>query len=263
MQAFLNTAVSAARKAGDIAIRYLPRLHELEIRNKGRNEFVTQVDRTAEAAIIDAIRQRYPHHGIMAEESGHHPGDEFVWIVDPLDGTTNFIHGFPVFSVSIALQVRNQLEVGVVYDPCRQELFTAMRGKGAQVDGHRVRVSNLTELEGALIGTGFPYRSNVEWLDQYLAMLKAVMNQTAGVRRPGSAALDLCYVAAGRLDGFWEFGLSVWDTAAGTLMIREAGGIVSELTGERDHLETGNVLAGAPKIHDALQKLLSPYLPRR
>jgi myo-inositol-1(or 4)-monophosphatase len=259
MQALLNTAIKAARKGGDTALRYLNRVSDLDVRTKARNEFVTQVDHAAEAAIIDSIRERYPGHAILAEESGHHPGDEFVWIVDPLDGTTNFVHGFPVFAVSIALRVRNQLEVGVVYDPSRQELFTAIRGGGAQLDGRRVRVSGRPVLEGSLIGTGFPYRSNVEWLPRYLPMLQAVMENTAGVRRPGSAALDLSYVAAGRLDGFWEFGLSVWDIAAGALLIREAGGVVSSLT-PGDFLDNGNVIAGTPKIHEALQKLLAPHL---
>ncbi|MCK6370022.1 MAG: inositol monophosphatase [Gammaproteobacteria bacterium] len=260
MQALLNTAIKAARKGGDTALRYLNRVADIEVRSKARNEFVTQVDHAAEAAIIDSIRERYPGHGFLAEESGRHAGDECVWIIDPLDGTTNFLHGFPVFSVSIALKVRDQLQVAVVYDPCRQELFTAMRGSGAQLDGRRVRVSARPGLDGALIGTGFPYRSNVEWLPQYMEMLRAVMETTAGVRRPGSAALDLCYVAAGRLDGFWEFGLSVWDIAAGALLIQEAGGIISSLTPGEDPLQTGNVLAGAPKVHDALKSLFMPML---
>ncbi|MBM4197569.1 MAG: inositol monophosphatase [Gammaproteobacteria bacterium] len=261
MQALLNTAIKAARKGGDTALRYLNRVAELDIRTKARNEFVTQVDLTAETAIIESIRERYPDHGFLAEESGRQGGgDEYVWIVDPLDGTTNFVHGFPVFSVSLALQVRGQIEVGVVYDPCRQELFTATRGGGAQLDGRRIRVSGRPGLEGALIGTGFPYRSNTVWLDRYLKMLRAVMEETAGVRRPGSAALDLCYVAAGRLDAFWEFGLSPWDMAAGTLMIREAGGVVASLTPGADHLETGNVIAGSPKAQEALLKLLLPHL---
>jgi myo-inositol-1(or 4)-monophosphatase len=260
MQALLNTAVKAARRGGDTALRYLNRVAELDVRTKARNEFVTQVDLAAEAAIIDSIRERYPGHGFLAEESGRHAGDEFLWIIDPLDGTTNFVHGLPVFSVSIALQVRGELEVGVVYDPCRQELFTATRGGGAQLDGRRVRVSGRPGLDGALIGTGFPYRSNTEWLPKYLPMLQAVMEATAGVRRPGSAALDLCYVAAGRFDGFWEFGLSSWDIAAGSLMIREAGGMVTSLTPGGDALATGNVIAGSPKVHDALHKLLLPHL---
>jgi myo-inositol-1(or 4)-monophosphatase len=260
MQALLNTAVKAARKGGDTALRYLNRVGDIEVRSKARNEFVTQVDHAAEAAIIDSIRERYPHHGILAEESGHHPGDECTWIIDPLDGTTNYIHGFPVFSVSIAVKVRDQVEAGVVYDPCRQELFTATRGGGAQLDGRRIRVSAWQGLDGALIGTGFPYRSNTEWLPKYMPMLQAVMENTAGVRRPGSAALDLSYVAAGRLDGFWEFGLSTWDIAAGTLMIREAGGMVASLTPGKDVLETGNVIAGSPRVCEALHRLLAPHL---
>lgn len=260
MQALLNTAIKAARKGGDTALRYLNRAADIEVRRKARNEFVTLVDHMSEAAIIASVRERYPDHGFLAEESGQHPGNEFVWIVDPLDGTTNFVHGFPVFSVSIALRVREQLEVGVVYDPCRQELFTAIRGGGAQMDGRRIRVSAWSGLDGALIGTGFPYRSNTAWLPTYMPMLRAVMENTAGVRRPGSAALDLCYVAAGRLDGFWEFGLKPWDIAAGSLMIREAGGVVSSLTPGGDHLETGDVLAGSPKVHEALRNLLAPYL---
>ena len=260
MQALLNTAVKAARKGGDTALRYLNRIGDIEVRSKARNEFVTQVDHAAEAAIISSIRERYPHHGILAEESGHHAGDECTWIIDPLDGTTNYIHGFPVFSVSIAVKVRGQLEAGVVYDPCRQELFTATRGGGAQLDGRRIRVSAWQGLEGALIGTGFPYRSNGEWLPRYMPMLQAVMENTAGVRRPGSAALDLSYVAAGRLDGFWEFGLSIWDIAAGALMIREAGGMIASLTPGQDVLETGNVIAGSPRVCEALHRLLAPHL---
>ena len=265
MQALLNTAIQAARRAGDIAIRALSRLDQLEIRAKARNDYVTQVDQAAEQAILESIRKRYPDHAFLAEESGHSAGktaadNEYQWIIDPLDGTTNFLHGFPTFSVSIALRRKDILEVGVVYDPCRQELFTAMRGRGAQLDGKRIRVSERTELEGTLIGTGFPYRSNTRWMKTYLHMLGSVMEVTAGVRRPGSAALDLSYVAAGRLDGFFEFGLEIWDTAAGTLMIREAGGIVTNLTGKGSHLESGDVLAGNPKVHDALRDLLAPHL---
>jgi myo-inositol-1(or 4)-monophosphatase len=261
MQALLNTAVKAARKGGDTALRYFSRGIDIEVRSKARNDFVTQVDHAAEAAIIASIRERYPDHGILAEESGRQSGDEFLWIIDPLDGTTNFVHGFPVFSVSIALRVRDQIEVGVVYDPCRQELFTALRGGGAQMDGRRIRVSAWKGLEGALIGTGFPFRGNTAgWVHKYMEMLRAVMETTAGVRRPGSAALDLCYVAAGRLDGFWEFGLNIWDIAAGSLMIREAGGTITSLTAGADHLDTGDVIAGSPKVHEALTKLFSPYL---
>lgn len=260
MQGLLNTAIQAARKGGDTAIRYLNRLEDIAVRAKARNEFVTQVDHAAERVIMETIRARFPDHGFIAEESGYHAGTEYVWIIDPLDGTTNFIHGFPVFCVSIALRVRSQIEVAVVYDPCRQELFTAMRGAGAQLDGRRIRVSKAAGLDGALIGTGFPYRSNVKWLPRYMPMLQTVMEQTAGVRRIGSAALDLCYVAAGRLDGFWEFGLAAWDIAAGSLLIREAGGLVSGLTPDGDFLDTGNVVAGTPKVHDALRELFRATL---
>ena len=264
MQALLNTAVQAARRAGDIAIRALSRLDQLDIRAKARNDYVTQVDHAAEQAILESIRKRYPDHSFLAEESGHSTGksghSEFQWIIDPLDGTTNYVHGFPTFSVSIALRRRDTLEVGVVYDPCRQELFTTMRGSGAQLDGKRIRVSERKELEGTLIGTGFPYRSNIRWMKTYLQMLGSLMEHTAGVRRPGSAALDLSYVAAGRLDGFFEFGLEIWDTAAGTLMIQEAGGLVTSLTGKDSHLDSGDVLAGNPKVHDALRALLTPHL---
>jgi myo-inositol-1(or 4)-monophosphatase len=259
MQAFLNTAVKAARKAGEIAVRAQKRLDELEIREKSRNEFVTQVDQAAEQVIIATIRERYPDHAVLAEESGRSGSSEFEWVIDPLDGTTNYVHGFPVFAVSIALRRRGQLEAGVIYDPCRQELFTALRGSGVQLDGRRVRVSGRRELDGALLGTGFPYRSNLRWMDAYLGMLRDVMQRTAGIRRPGSAALDLAYLAAGRTDGFFEFGLEAWDIAAGMLMVQEAGGLVSGLTPE-PVLESGNILAGSPKIHDALRDLLLPHV---
>jgi myo-inositol-1(or 4)-monophosphatase len=207
MQALLNTAVQAARRAGDTAAGYFNRADRLDIRSKDRNDFVTQVDEAAEELIISTIRERYPDHAFLAEERGAQGNSDHVWIIDPLDGTTNFIHGFPVFAVSIALQVRGQLEAGVIYDPMRQELFTAMRGRGAQLEGRRIRAASRTSLEGTLIGTGFPYRANAKWTDSYLGMLQRVMENTAGIRRPGAAALDLAYVAAGRLDGFWEFGL--------------------------------------------------------
>ena len=260
MQALLNTAVKAARKGGDTALRYANRVHELEIQTKARNEFVTQVDLAAESEIIETIRERYPDHAFLAEESGKTGDNDFVWIIDPLDGTTNFLHGFPVFAVSIALRVKGRLEAGVIYDPNRQEIFTAIRGQGAHLEGKRIRVSRRTSLDGALICTGFPYRSDPEQTKQYLAMLESVLKSTAGIRRPGAAALDLAYLATGRLDGFWEFGLRIWDIAAGTLLIREAGGLISELQGEGDFLESGNIVAGAPKVHDALKKILAPHL---
>ena len=260
MQPLLNIAVRAARKAGDLILRSLPRLESIQVASKGRNDFVTDVDCHAEQEIIATIRRAHPDHGILAEESGRSGGDEFVWIIDPLDGTTNFVHGFPTFAVSIALEHRGRLEQAVVYDPMRQELFTASRGTGAVLDGRRIRVSNQRELEGALIGTGFPYRENARWLDSYIAMLKSVMSVSAGIRRPGSAALDLCYVAAGRLDGFWEIGLHPWDTAAGSLLIVEAGGIIGTLTGA-EYKQGGNIIAGTPKVYSALVECLAPHIP--
>lgn len=261
MQAFLNTAVQAARHAGDTAMRYAKRIDELDIRSKSRNEFVTQVDVAAEQAIIETIRERYPTHGILGEETGSIDGtDDVVWIIDPLDGTTNFLHGFPVFAVSIGVQVKGRMEAAVVYDPNREELFTALRGVGAQLDGKRMRVNANQRLEGALIGTGFPYRLNDVWMDTYMNQLRAVMQVASDCRRPGSAAMDLSYVAAGRLDGFWEFGLQPWDIAAGTLILREAGGMVSSLTDDGDYMESGNLIAGAPKVHADLEKLLRPLL---
>lgn len=259
MQALLNTAIKAARAGGDISMRYLHRIDELKVETKARNEFVSQVDRAAEDAIIESIRERYPEHAVLAEESGASGDSEHVWIIDPLDGTTNFVHGCPVFSVSIALRIKGRLEIGVVYDPSRQELFTTIRGQGAQLDGRRIRVSRRTSLDGALIGTGFPYRSHEQWLRRYMNMFESVLKKTAGVRRPGSAALDLAWLAAGRFDGFWEFDLQLWDIAAGSLMVREAGGLISEVQ-DRDYLETGNVVAGAPKVHDALKALLVTHL---
>jgi myo-inositol-1(or 4)-monophosphatase len=240
-------------------IRQLNQLETLQVAEKGRNEFVTQIDRLAEGAIIEVIRDHYPEHAILAEESGASGDSEYQWIIDPLDGTTNYIHGFPVFAVSIAVAQRGELQHGVVYDPLRQEIFSASRGQGAQLDGRKIRVSKRTGLHQALIGTGFPYRKNLEHIDRYLQMLKAVTLETAGVRRPGSAALDLCYVAAGRVDAFWEIGLSKWDVAAGALMIREAGGRISDFRGTDHYLDSGNVVAGSPKVYAALSKLLAPF----
>jgi myo-inositol-1(or 4)-monophosphatase len=259
MHGMVNIAIRAARRAGELMIRQLNQLEALQIAEKGRNEFVTQVDRLAEEAIIEIIRDHYPEHAILAEESGSSGDSEYQWIIDPLDGTTNYIHGFPVFAVSIAVAQRGELQHGVVYDPLRQEIFSASRGEGAQLDGRKIRVSKRTGLHQALIGTGFPYRKNLEHIDRYLQMLKAVTLETAGVRRPGSAALDLCYVAAGRVDAFWEIGLSKWDIAAGALMIREAGGRISDFRGTDQYLASGNVVAGNPKVYGALSKLLAPF----
>ena len=260
MHALLNIAVRAARAAGEVIIRSLNRLESLTITSKGRNDFVSEVDHAAEAEIIKLIRKNYPNHAFLAEESGRMGDSDTVWIIDPLDGTTNFLHGFPTFAVSIACQIRGKLEHGVVYDPISQEIFSASRGGGAHLDNRRIRVSKQRGLEGSLIGTGFPYRANSKYLDSYLLMLKAVMENTAGVRRPGSAALDMAYVAAGRTDAFWEIGLAPWDTAAGTLLIQEAGGRIGTLTGG-EYTQGGNVLAGSPKVYAALLELLAPHIP--
>jgi myo-inositol-1(or 4)-monophosphatase len=255
MHALLNVAVMAARRGGNSLMRNLVKLDNLTVEQKGRNDYVSEADRAAEREVIETIHKHYPDHAILAEESGASGESDTVWIIDPLDGTTNFLHGFPVFAVSIGVQVNGRMEHGVVYDPVRQELFTASRGAGAQLDGRRIRVSGQSNLQRALIGTGFPFRRADAEMEPYLKMLGKIIRNTSGVRRPGAAALDLCYVAAGRLDGFWEAGLSAWDLAAGGLMIREAGGIVSGLDGSENYLETGHVLAGTPKIYAGLAKL--------
>jgi myo-inositol-1(or 4)-monophosphatase len=259
MHGMVNIAVRAARRAGELMIRQLNQLEALDIAEKGRNEFVTQVDHLCEEAIVEIILEHYPEHSILAEERGAQGDHEYQWIIDPLDGTTNYIHGFPVFAVSIAVARNGELQHGVVYDPMRQEIFTASRGAGAQLDGRRIRVSKRQHLKHALLATGFPYRMAEKHMDGYLGMLRAVMLESAGVRRPGAAALDLCYVAAGRVDGFWELGLSKWDIAAGALIIREAGGRISDFQGSDRYLDSGHVIAGNPKVYAALSRLFAPY----
>ena len=259
MHPMLNIAVRAARSAGRILLRYFERTDSIAVSSKRRNDFVSEVDRAAEEAIIQELRARYPDHAILAEESGEHDGSDFQWVIDPLDGTTNYLHGFPQFSVSIALKYRNRLEQAVVYDPLREEMFTASRGQGAHLNDRRLRVAGRASLEGALLGTGFPYRDHSH-LTTYLGMLEAMIRDTAGIRRPGSAALDFAYVAAGRLDGFWELGLAQWDFAAGALLVSEAGGTVSDLAGGDRHLETGNVITGNLKVHRAMVARLRPFL---
>ena len=241
-------------------MRNVDRVPSLGVRSKSRNDFVSEIDHLAERDIIETIRRTHPDHGFLGEESGRSGGDDFLWIIDPLDGTTNFLHGFPVFAVSIAVQCRGRMEHAVVYDPMRQELFTASRGDGAQLDGRKIRVSKQASLEGALIGTGFPYRANARWMDEYLSMLRLVMERTAGIRRPGAASLDLAYLAAGRIDGFWEIGLNAWDTAAGTLLITEAGGRVGTLTGG-EYRQRGNIIAGSPKVYEEMVEELGPLVP--
>ena len=264
MSGILNIAVRAARAAGRVTMRFFDRIDTIKVSSKSRNDFVTDVDRAAEVAIIQELRGKFPNHAILAEESGAHGGNEFEWIIDPLDGTTNYLHGFPQWSISIGLRVRGRMELGVVYDPLREELFTAERGGAAQLNDRKIRVSSRRGLEGALIGTGIPFREQAH-LDVYLAMLRAMIEDTAGIRRPGSAALDFAYVAAGRLDGFWELNLSPWDFAAGALLVAEAGGTVTDLAGGDRFFDTCNVVAGGLKVHAAmlerLRSFIGPTLP--
>jgi len=255
----LNIAIRAARSAGNIIVQNLDKVDQLAVQTKDRNDFVTEVDQKAEQLIIATLRKAYPNHGILAEESGQSGNDEFQWIIDPLDGTTNYLHGFPQFSVSIALRHKGRLEQAVVYDPLRQELFTATRGSGAQLNERRIRVSKQTSLEGALLGTGFPFKAQ-QHLDTYLQTFRSLFPHTSGIRRAGSAALDLSYVAAGRLDGFWEIGLNIWDMAAGVLLIQEAGGLSSDFSGGHDYLESGNLVSGTPKLFAEILKTIRPHL---
>jgi len=259
MHPMLNIAVRAARSAGNIIIRNMDRLDQLTVQTKKHNDFVSEVDRQAEQEIIYILRKAYPGHGILAEESGVRAGDGYEWIIDPLDGTTNFLHGFPQFAVSIALRHKGRLEQAVIYDPLRQELFTATRGAGAHLNDRRIRVASRRTLEGSLLGTGFPVRQQ-QYLDAYLGMFRVLFPQTAGVRRAGSAALDLAYVASGRLDGFWEIGLSIWDMAAGVLLIQEAGGLSGDLSGGHDYFEHGNIVCANPKLFPHILKAIRPYV---
>jgi myo-inositol-1(or 4)-monophosphatase len=254
----LNIAINAARSAGRIIIRHVDRIEQVNITAKGRNDLVTEVDKLAEQEIIHQIHKAYPSHSIIAEESGEHQQgqDDFCWIIDPLDGTMNFVHGFPQFCTSIALKQKGKLLLAAIYDPIANELFTAVKGKGAQVNNRRMRTSKINTMQDAMIGTGFPFRENSD-VDTYLAAFKNVMCAATAVRRAGSAALDLAYVACGRLDGFWEGDLHQWDTAAGILMVREAGGHCTDLTGNPDCVKDGGVIATNANLHQALQALVS------
>ena len=262
MHPMLNTAVKAARRGAAIINRASFDLDRIKVNEKGHNDFVTEVDKAAEQAIIEVLKTAYPDHAVLAEESGAsgnlHENSENVWIIDPLDGTTNFIHGFPQYCVSIALQQRGQITQAVVYDPTRNDLFTATKGAGAFLNEKRIRVGRRDKMADALIGTGFPFRDSAG-LDEYVEMFKIMTQRCAGLRRPGAAALDLAYVAAGRLDGFFEKGLQPWDMAAGSLLVTEAGGIVGNFAGEADYLYKGNALAGSPKIFAQMVNLLSRF----
>lgn len=257
----LNIAVRAARAAGDIIVRFVDRVDSLTISPKGRNDFVSEVDRQAEREIINTLHKTYPHHAFLGEEGGLQGAEnsEYVWIIDPLDGTTNFLHGFPQFAVSIGLKYKGRLECGVIYDPVKQELFTAKRGGGAMLNNRRLRVTKQKAFTAALLGTGIPFKDQ-RHVDAYFDMLRVLIKDTAGVRRAGSAALDLAYVACGRLDGFWEIGLKPWDMAAGVLMIQEAGGIVTDFEGKDKFMETGNVLTANPKLHALMVDAIRPHV---
>ena len=254
--------VKAARRASQIINRATHDIEHLKITTKQHSDYVTEVDKAAEAAIIDVLREAYPEYGILAEESGQTVGEgegnDYQWIIDPLDGTTNFIHGLPQYSVSIGLTYRGQLNQAVVYDVTRNEMFTASKGGGAFLNERRIRVTKCLKLENAMLGTGFPYRV-FEHVDAYMGVFKELAQRASGIRRPGSAALDLAYVAAGRYDGFWEIGLSPWDIAAGSLLITEAGGLISDLSGGENYLKTGNVIAGTPKIFAQLLQVVDSH----
>ncbi len=259
MHPMINIATRAARAGGDIILRYVDRAGDVAASEKQHNDFVSEVDHRAEEQIIDVIRRAHPDHAILAEESGRQGNNEWEWIIDPLDGTTNFLHGFPHFAVAVAARYRGVLEHAVVFDPIRNELFQASRGVGALLDNRRIRVSPRRGLEGAVLATGFPFKHR-DHTEAYFASFQAVFDKVADIRRAGSAVLDLAYVACGRVDGFWELGLSTWDVAAGALLINEAGGVTTDFAGGDTHLETGQVVSGNLKLHAAILDTVSPHL---
>jgi myo-inositol-1(or 4)-monophosphatase len=261
MHPMLTTAVKAARRAGNIINRGARDLDLLTVTAKGPKDFVSEVDREAERVIVETLHATYPDHAILAEEGtgrDKNVAAEHVWIIDPLDGTTNFLHGFPQYCVSIALAHKGVVTQGVIFDPVRNDLFTATRGRGAFLNDRRIRVSRRQHLRDCLIGTGFPFRDG-SFLDTYLQMMRTMITHTAGLRRPGAAALDLAYVAAGSYDGFFEVGLNAWDVAAGSLLVLEAGGLIGDLQGEGDYLHGGQVIAANPKIFSQMVQTLSPF----
>ena len=256
----VNIAVKAARAAGDIIIRAVDRLDKIQIKEKKPNDFVTEIDQQAEREIIHIIRKAHPEHAILGEESGEIQGKDYTWIIDPIDGTRNFIHGFPHFAVSIGIMYKGKIEHGVIYDPVRQELFSASRGKGARLNEHRIRVSKKTQLKECLLGTGFPFQLSSTHLEAQLNVLQTLVPISGDIRRAGAATLDLAYVACGRLDGFWELGLKPWDITAGALLVKEAGGLVCDMSGGEDYLKTGNIIAGNPKLIKPLLKIIKPQM---
>jgi myo-inositol-1(or 4)-monophosphatase len=263
MQPMLNIALRAARKAGELVARATEQLDSLDVKEKSSNDFVTEVDQAAEKEVIYHISKAHPDHGFIGEEGGRqgNPDSDYQWIIDPIDGTTNFVRGIPHFAVSIACLYKGQLEHAVILNPMTREEFTASRGKGAQFNGHRMRTSSRKSLDGALIGTGIPFKSRSEpFIPAYMKSLEAVAKQTAGIRRAGAASLDLAYVAAGRLDAFWEIGLNQWDIAAGVLLVRETGGMVADFNGGSGYMESGNIVAGNPKCFKAILQTVQPFL---
>lgn len=252
MHPHLNIAIDAARKASQLILRSFDRLDELTVQAKGPKDFVSEVDQKAETIIIETLQDAFPSHGFLAEESGdNHSDAEIVWIIDPLDGTNNYLHGLPHFSISIAQQVNDRVELGMIYDPLRDELFTTERGKGAYLNNKRIRVAPNRQLKHALLATGFPFK-NPEFIDAYFEKCKAILKQCKDIRRGGCASLDLAYVACGRFDGYWEYSLKPWDIAAGMLMVREAGGLVSDCSGGEEYLMSGDVLAASPEVFKRL-----------
>ena len=256
MHPLLNIAIRAARAAGDLIVREMDRVGDISVDIKGKNDFVTEVDTQAEFTIINTIKKSYPDHAFLCEESGKSGDSDFTWIIDPLDGTTNFLHGFPHFAVSIALEHKGRLDQAVIYDPLKQELFTASQGKGAQLNNKKIRVSTQKTLDGALLGTGFPFGDNPK-VDEFITSFKALYPNIAGIRRAGVASLDLAYVACGRLDGFWEYNLKPWDIAAGALIVQEAGGLNSEISGGLNFMESGNIVCANPKLIKTILKTIN------
>lgn len=255
MQPLTNIAVSAARRAGGLILQYYRRGDTGRVQRKAENDYVTEADQRAEALIIEEIHRVYPDHAIQAEESGSSGAADTVWIIDPIDGTTNFMRGMPHFCVSIGVQIEGVMEHAVIYDPVKDELFTADRGAGALLDGRRIRASQNHRLRNALLSTGFSYRKNGD-IRTYLPTFNRLLSASGDIRRTGSAALDLAYVAAGRLDGYWELGLAPWDMAAGMLIVEAAGGIVSDPFGGNP-LETGHIVAAGAKLHATLEQKIS------
>jgi myo-inositol-1(or 4)-monophosphatase len=261
MHPMLNIAVRAARNAGKVILRACEDLSKVEAQQKGTNDFVTNVDKDAEAVIRDTILKAFPEHSIVGEELGVINGADadYQWVVDPLDGTTNFIKGIPHFAVSIALRFKGRVEQAVIYDPIRSELFTASRGQGAQLNSKRIRVTRSNEIAGSVLATGFPFKQK-HHIDSYTEAFKALFVHTADIRCAGSAALDMAYVAAGRVDGFFEIGLKPWDTAAGELLVKEAGGLVMDFAGGAGYNQSGNIICGSPKLSQLIVKEIRPVL---